>query len=91
MALNGDAPVRRACLRHPDVVERLGIDHVGFGSDFNQSAQVIGWTDSSETFNVTRELVRRGYSEEEIAKIWSGNFLRVFAEVEAVSARLADL
>lgn len=70
------------------VADRIGIDQVGFGSDFNQSAQVIGWTDSSETFNVTRELVLRGYSEEEIAKIWSGNFLRVFAQVEAVAAGL---
>lgn len=56
------------------VADRIGIDHVGFGSEFNQSAQVIGWKDSSEALNVTRELVRRGYSEEEIAKIWSGNF-----------------
>ena len=72
------------------VADRIGVDHVGFGSDFNQSAQVVGWTDASEALNVTRELVRRGYTEEEVAKVWGGNFLRVFAEVEATAARLQD-
>jgi membrane dipeptidase len=48
---------------------------------------VVGFNDESEAPNVTRELVRRGYSEEQIRKIWGGNFLRVFHRVAAVAAR----
>ena len=69
------------------IVKRIGIDHVGIGTDFNHGAGVIGFSDESQAPNVTRELVRRGYTEEQIAKIWSGNFLRVFRQVEAVSNR----
>ncbi len=67
-------------------VELLGIDHVGISSDFEHGGGVIGWMDASETFNVTKELVRRGYSQDDIAKIWSGNFLRVLRDVEQVAA-----
>jgi membrane dipeptidase len=49
---------------------------------------VEGWDDASETFNVTLELVRRGYTEEEIGKLWSGNLLRVLDEVLAVAAEM---
>jgi microsomal dipeptidase-like Zn-dependent dipeptidase len=49
---------------------------------------VDGWDSATETFNVTHELVRRGYSEEEIAKIWSGNLLRVLEEAERVAAEM---
>jgi membrane dipeptidase len=70
------------------IVKRIGIDHVGIGTDFNHGAGIIGFDDESEAPNVTRELVRRGYDEAQIAKIWGGNFLRVFGEVEAVSRRL---
>ena len=49
---------------------------------------VDGWSNASETFNVTLELVRRGYTEAQIAKMWSGNLLRVMAEVERVAAQL---
>ena len=69
-------------------VKRIGIDHVGISSDFNHGGGVIGWKDESEAVNVTTELVRRGYTEEQIAKLWGRNFLRVFREVEAVSKRL---
>jgi membrane dipeptidase len=48
---------------------------------------VDGWSDASETFNVTLELVRRGYSEEQIGKLWSGNLLRVMEQVERVARR----
>jgi len=61
---------------------------VGISSDFNHGGGVIGWKDESEAVNVTTELVRRGYTEEQIAKLWGKNFLRVFREVEAVSRRL---
>jgi membrane dipeptidase len=69
-------------------VKRIGIDHVGIGTDFNHGAGIIGFGDESEVPHVTRELLRRGYDEAQIAKIWGGNFLRVFSETEAVSRRL---
>ncbi|MEE2792557.1 MAG: dipeptidase [Acidobacteriota bacterium] len=67
-------------------VQIIGIDHVGISSDFDGGGGVIGWNDASETLNVTLELVRRGYSEEEIGKLWGGNLLRVLREVEQVAA-----
>jgi membrane dipeptidase len=74
---------------HIDYAVRLiGIDHVGISSDFDGGGGVDGWNGAAETFNVTLELVRRGYTEEQIAKIWSGNLLRVMAEVERVAAEL---
>ena len=66
----------------------IGIDHVGISSDFDGGGGIDGWNDASETFNVTLELVRRGYTEEEIGKLWSGNLLRVWREVERVSREL---
>ena len=69
-------------------VELIGIDHVGISSDFDGGGGVEGWNDASETLNVTLELVRRGYSEEEIAKLWGGNLLRVLREVERVAAEM---
>ena len=70
-------------------VDLIGIDHVGISSDFDGGGGVAGWNDASETFNVTLELVRRGYAEEEIAKLWGQNLLRVFREVEAVARELS--
>ncbi|WP_405278581.1 dipeptidase [Gaopeijia maritima] len=70
------------------MVDLIGIDHVGISSDFDGGGGVDGWDDASETFNVTLELVRRGYTEEEIGKIWSGNLLRVLDEVQAVAAEI---
>jgi len=70
------------------MVDRIGIDHVGISSDFDGGGGVEGWNDASETFNVTLELVRRGYSEEEISKIWSGNLLRVLDEVENIAKEI---
>ena len=69
-------------------VKLIGIDHVGISSDFDGGGGVDGWSDASETFNVTLELVRRGYSEEQIAKLWSVNLLRVMSEVERVARDL---
>jgi membrane dipeptidase len=69
-------------------VDLVGIDHVGISSDFDGGGGVTGWMDTSETLNVTRELVRRGYNEEEIRKLWGGNLLRVLREVEAVAAAM---
>jgi membrane dipeptidase len=67
-------------------VRRIGIDHVGISSDFDGGGGIDGWNDASETFNVTLELVRRGYTGEEIAKLWGGNLLRVMEAVEQVAA-----
>jgi membrane dipeptidase len=70
------------------LVEKMGIAHVGISSDFDGGGGVEGWSDASETFNVTLELVRRGYTEEQIEQLWSGNLLRVLDEVQAVSKTL---
>ncbi len=67
------------------LVKKLGIDHVGISSDFDGGGGVKGWNGADETFNVTLELVRRGYTEEQIGKIWSGNLLRVMDEVQNVA------
>ena len=67
-------------------VDLIGIDHVGLSSDFDGGGGVLGWWDASETANVTLELVRRGYTEEDIVKLWGGNLLRVWREVEAFAA-----
>ncbi|MFN3230853.1 MAG: dipeptidase [Alphaproteobacteria bacterium] len=66
-------------------VDLIGIDHVGISSDFGGGGGIIGWDDASETLNVTRELVRRGYTFNEIEKLWGGNFLRVWRAVEAAA------
>jgi membrane dipeptidase len=68
-------------------VKLIGIDHVGISSDFDGGGGVDGWNSAAETFNVTLELVRRGYTEPQIAKLWSGNLLRVMGEVEKRRAR----
>ncbi len=70
------------------LVKKVGIDHVGISSDFDGGGGVTGWNGAEETFNVTLELVRRGYTEEQIAKIWSGNLLRVMADVEKVAKQI---
>ncbi len=70
------------------LVKKIGIDHVGISSDFDGGGGIDGWSDASETFNVTHELVKRGYTEDEIEQLWSGNLLRVLDEVEAVAKRL---
>ena len=70
-------------LNHIDyIVGLVGIDHVGIGTDFNHGSGISGYIDASESFNVTAGLLRRGYSEAEVQKIWGGNFLRVWKAVE---------
>ncbi|ROO13743.1 peptidase M19 [Pseudomonas fluorescens] len=63
-------------------VRKIGIDHVGISSDFNEGGGVKGWENVGEIRNVTAELISRGYSEADIAKLWGGNFLRVWDQVE---------
>ena len=69
-------------------VNLIGIEHVGISADFDGGGGIAGWADASETLNVTIELVRRGYGEEDIARLWGGNLLRAWSEAEAVAARL---
>ena len=86
-------PARRATVKdfvnHIDyAVKLIGIDHVGISSDFDGGGGIDGWNSAAEAFNVTLELVRRGYTEQQIGKLWSGNLLRVWGEVEQVSQKL---
>lgn len=86
-------PPSRATVRdfvdHIDhAVKLIGLEHVGISSDFDGGGGVEGWNNATETINVTIELVRRGYTEEQISKLWSGNLLRVMEEVEKVGKRL---
>ena len=70
-------------LDHVDyIVDRIGIDHVGIGTDFNHGSGIIGFNDASEALNVTLELLKRGYSKDDITKIWGGNFVRVWRAAE---------
>ncbi len=70
------------------MVKKIGLEHVGISSDFDGGGGIEGWEDASETLNVTIELVKRGYTEEEIEKLWSGNLLRVLDEVQEVAKQL---
>jgi membrane dipeptidase len=86
----GDPPTTvKDFIDHIDyAVKLIGIDHVGISSDFDGGGGVVGWNDASETFNVTLELVRRGYTEPQIEKLWGGNLLRVMDEVQRVAEEL---
>lgn len=68
-------------------VALIGIDHVGISSDFNGGGGILGWENAGQTFNVTLGLVQRGYSDEDIEKIWGGNLLRVMEDVERYAAQ----
>lgn len=70
------------------IVKVAGIDHVGIGCDFDGGGGIDGIFDASEVMNITIELVRRGYTEDQIEKIWGGNLMRVFREVQAVAKEL---
>ncbi len=70
------------------LVELIGIDHVGISSDFDGGGGISGWNDASETGNVTLELVRRGYTEAQIAQLWSGNLLRVLDDVQRIAEEI---
>ena len=69
------------------VADKIGIDYVGIGTDFDGGARLKDCMDVSQMPNVTKELFKRGYSEKEIQKIWGGNFLRVFREVKEVAEK----
>ena len=73
------------------MVDLIGVEHVGISSDFDGGGGVNGWMDASETLNVTIELVKRGYTQEQIEMIWSGNLLRVLDEVQKCAYGLVFL
>ena len=63
------------------IVDLVGIDYVGISSDFGGGGGIEGWSNASQTFNITNSLLLRGYSKDEVNKIWSENFLRVWENV----------
>lgn len=69
------------------VIDVIGIDYVGIGSDFDGGGGIEGCTDVSMMKNITKELLRRGYRRDEITKIWGGNFMRVMREVQSSGSR----
>ena len=71
------------------MVDKIGIEHVGISSDFDGGGGIYGWNDASESFNVTYELVKRGYTENEISLLWGGNLLRVLDEAQKVAEDLS--
>ncbi len=74
-------------LNHIDyIAKRVGVEHVGIGTDFNHGSGIEGFNDASEARNVTAGLLERGYSAEDIAKIWGGNFVRVWREAATAGA-----
>ncbi|MEO1099904.1 MAG: dipeptidase, partial [Bacteroidota bacterium] len=91
--LDEEYPVPPATVKHvvdhiDHIVEVAGIDHVGIGCDFDGGGGIEGIFDASEVMNITIELVKRGYTEEQIQKIWGGNLIRVFKEVQAVAEKI---
>jgi membrane dipeptidase len=70
------------------MVKVAGIEHVGIGTDFDGGGGVVGCFDASEMKNITIELLRRGYSESDIKKIWGGNLIRVMEKVSKVEKSL---
>lgn len=91
--LNEKYPAPPATVEHvadhiDHIVKIAGIDHVGIGCDFDGGGGIEGVFDASEVMNITIELVKRGYTEEQIEKIWGGNLIRVFKEVQTIAEKL---
>ena len=80
---NGEACILDAISHLEHAIDIMGIDHVGIGTDFDGDGGVPGVNDSSELINFTIQLLRRRYSEEDIRKIWGGNWLRVMSQVQS--------
>lgn len=78
----GTASVKELVDHIDYAVELIGVEHVGISSDFGGGGGIAGWNTANETFNVTLELVRRGYTEDAISMIWSGNVLRILQAAE---------
>lgn len=83
---NGKADITDAIRHIEHAIDIMGIDHVGIGSDFDGDGGVRGLADASELINLTRALLRRHYSEQDIAKLWGGNWLRIMAQAQRLKA-----
>ena len=84
-------PTLAEAIDHLDhMVKVMGIEHVGIGSDFDGGGGLVGIDDVSEMPNITKELLARGYTEDDIRKLWGGNLMRVFSEVIQVAAELQE-
>lgn len=79
---NQEATVMDAIAHLEHAIDIMGIEHVGLGTDFDGDGGIRGLADSSELINFTLHLLRRRYSERDIARIWGGNWLRVMAQVQ---------
>ena len=80
----GEATIQDAIRHLNHMVDVMGIEHVGIGTDFDGDGGIIGCASASELINFTRCLLKERYSEEDIRRIWGGNFLRVMEEVQKV-------
>ena len=80
----GQATIEDAIAHLNHMVDIMGIEHVGIGTDFDGDGGIIGCASASELINFTRHLLKERYSEEDIRRIWGGNFLRVMEEVQKV-------
>lgn len=81
----GPAYVKDLVLHIDYIVKRVGIDHVGIGSDFNHGGGINGYFDAADALNVTIALFNKGYSEKDIQKVWSGNFLKLMEKVSSIN------
>lgn len=91
MFIGPDAAVSDLVDHIDHAVRLMGIDHVGISSDFYTAAYCLkDWKNAGDTPNLTLELVRRGYTEEDIARLWSGNLLRVWRDVEKTATAISD-
>lgn len=70
-------------------IDLMGIDSVGISSDFDGGGELDDWFTAADSLNLTKELLKRGYNEQQIGKIWGGNLLRVWARAEQVAKELA--
>jgi len=84
---DGIATIENAMQHLEHAIEVMGIDHVGLGTDFDGDGGILGLADSSELILFTRQLLARQYSEQDIQKIWGGNFLRVMQQVQEAKQR----
>jgi microsomal dipeptidase-like Zn-dependent dipeptidase/anthranilate/para-aminobenzoate synthase component II len=81
---DGEATVLDAMRHLEHAIDIMGIDHVGLGTDFDGDGGIRGLANSSELIQFTRQLMVRHFSQEDIQKIWGGNFLRVMQQVQSI-------
>lgn len=79
---DGEATIEDAIAHLEHAIEVMGIDHVGIGTDFDGDGGIRGLANSSELLNLTRQLMSRGYSDDDIHKIWGGNFLHLMTKIQ---------